>query len=97
MAEFKQEHPDFIGSKIIYAPSKISPQNSGHIFETVKRLAKKFPNLMIGFDLVGQEDVAPTLVSYAEQILKLPSNIQFFFHAGETNWFGSIDENLVCI
>lgn len=50
---------------------------------------------MIGFDLVGQEDVAPTLVSYAEQILKLPSNIQFFFHAGETNWFGSIDENLV--
>lgn len=96
LAEFKQEHPDFIGSKIIYSPSKF--RNSAvteHCFETIKRLKAKYPDFLVGFDLVGQEDPSPPLVSYAEHILKLPSDINFYFHAGETNWFGGIDENMV--
>lgn len=63
----------------------------------MRRLHAKFPEFLAGFDLVGQEDVAPGLISFAEQILKLPSDLKFFFHAGETNWFGSVDENLVII
>jgi hypothetical protein len=36
------------------------------------------------------------LIDYAEKLLKYPDNINFFFHAGETNWLGSSsDENLV--
>jgi hypothetical protein len=36
------------------------------------------------------------LIEYAERLLKYPENINFFFHAGETNWLGSSsDENLV--
>lgn len=40
---------------------------------------------------------AKPLVYYAEKLLQVPADIQFFFHAGETNWMGtSSDENLVC-
>lgn len=97
LAEFKQDHPNFIGSKVIYAPNKVSIADSAQFFATAQRLNAAFPNFLAGFDLVGQEDIAPMLVLYAEQILKLPGDMKFFFHAGETNWFGSIDENLVCL
>lgn len=36
------------------------------------------------------------LIEYAERLLKFPEDINFFFHAGETNWMGTAsDENLV--
>lgn len=55
----------------------------------------KFPDFVIGFDLVGQEDSGRPLIDFADQILTLPPTIKFFFHAGETNWSGQTDENLV--
>lgn len=96
--EFKQENPAFIGSKIIYAPIKsASNQTIDTYFQIIRQLNEKFPKFLAGFDLVGQEDTTPTLLSFAEHILKLPDDIKLFFHAGETNWFGSVDENLVNI
>lgn len=50
---------------------------------------------MAGFDLDGQEDAVPPLLAFAEPILKLPNEIKLFLHAGETKWFGSVDEDLV--
>lgn len=94
--EFKHENPSFIGSKFIYAPIKEVPnETAATYFDIVRRLHTKYPQFLAGFDLVGQEDTSPGLVSFAEHILALPDDIRFFFHAGETNWFGSIDENLV--
>lgn len=96
--EFKQKNPLFVSSKFIYAPSKISAGNSTHAqfyFDLARKLHAKHPELMVGFDLVGPEDISPQLISVAEQILQLPKDLKFFFHAGETNWFGSVDENLV--
>lgn len=56
---------------------------------------KEFPDFMIGFDLVGQEELGRPLIDFVDSLLKMPEQIKFFFHAGETNWFGSaIDENL---
>lgn len=93
---FKEGHPEFIGSKFIYAPMKNVPDATiQEYLKTMVELESKYPNFIAGFDLVGQEDPSRTLNSLAEQILKLPENIKFFFHAGETNWFGSVDENLV--
>lgn len=94
--EFKHENPSFIGSKFIYAPLKqVSNETAANYFDVILRLHAKFPHFLAGFDLVGQEDTAPGLVAFAEHILQLPDDINFFFHAGETNWFGSVDENLV--
>lgn len=96
--EFKSENPSFIGGKYIYAPSKMTTNDTfASYFEAILRLHKKFPNFVVGFDLVGQEDPSPPLVSFAEQILQLPDDIKFYFHAGETNWYGSVDENVVCL
>lgn len=95
LAEFKQEHRDFIGSKVIYAPSKNRINATAKVFAIAERLHHKFPGFLVGFDLVGQEDRAPMLVKFAKHILQLPKDMKFFFHAGETNWFGYIDQNMV--
>lgn len=95
--EFMQENPDFIGSKFIYAPLRnVEKHRIDEYLETVKELHLKFPNFIAGFDLVGQEDLGRPLIDFAPELLKLPDDIKFFLHAGETNWFGtSTDENLV--
>jgi len=49
-----------------------------------------------GFDLVGQEELGRPLRDFVDELLTIPEDIDFYFHAGETNWFGaSVDENLI--
>lgn len=46
--------------------------------------------------MVGREELGPPLSAFVEQLLKLPPQIDFYFHAGQTNWYGShADENLI--
>lgn len=94
--EFKRENPLFIDSKVVYAPTKKSSQSKvAKYFEVARKLHAKYPQVLAGFDLVGQEDTVPGILTFIENILELPADLKFFFHAGETNWFGSVDENLV--
>lgn len=96
LEEFKRENPGFIGSKIIYAPVKSVPNDTAqNYFRVIPRLHARFPNFFAGFDLVGQEDVSPRILDFIENLLQVPKEINFYMHAGETNWFGSTDENLV--
>lgn len=97
LAKFKNEHPNFIGSKFIFAPSRSANDKLFETYVTVlKALWEKYPEFIAGFDLVGQEDRGRPLKEFAHRLLDLPPNIPFFFHAGETNWNGmSTDENLV--
>ncbi|BFF99499.1 adenosine deaminase 2 [Drosophila madeirensis] len=97
MERFKASHPDFIGSKLIYAPLRgVEPKVVEEYVKTAVELNKEFPNFMIGFDLVGQEELGRPLNDFVEPLLTMPEHIHFYFHAGETNWFGSpIDENLI--
>lgn len=94
--EFKKENPGFIGSKMIYAPvRKVDDETFAEYMKMILQLQDRFPDFIAGFDVVAQEDCGRPLVDFAEHLLKLPSNINFFFHAGETNWNGmSTDENL---
>lgn len=94
--QFIRENPSFIGTKFIFAARKLyNPDLIEHAFEVVNRLFKQFPTFLAGFDLIGQEDKAPSLLSFAQKILNLPKELKLLFHAGETNWWGSVDENLV--
>lgn len=59
-------------------------------------LQKKFPNFVIGFDLVGQEDIGKPLSIYVDKLKEISQNGRFYFHAGETNWFNTAaDKNLI--
>ena len=54
--------------------------------------------MVAGFDLVGQEDLGPSLYTFMGELLAGLDNpdLKYFFHAGETDWEGtSIDENLI--
>ncbi|XP_065089578.1 adenosine deaminase 2-like [Ochlerotatus camptorhynchus] len=94
---FKQTHPKFIGVKLIYAPARfMNDAGLQKILQTTRQLHSKFPRFLAGFDLVGQEDPGRALFEFAPALLELPKSINFFFHAGETNWFGmKTDENLI--
>ncbi|XP_034480482.1 adenosine deaminase 2 [Drosophila innubila] len=91
------EHKDFIGSRMIYAPLRnTSPEGVLGYIETLKQIKAKYPDFLAGFDLVGQEDLGKPLSDFIDQLLEVPDDIDFYFHAGETNWFGAtVDENLV--
>ncbi|XP_055842266.1 adenosine deaminase 2-like [Episyrphus balteatus] len=97
LKSFKDANPDFIGSKLIYAPQrKVKALNVKEYIATAIELKEKFPNFFAGFDLVGQEELGKPLIDFLPQLLQIPDDINFYFHAGETNWFGATtDENLV--
>lgn len=92
---FVKDHPDFYDAKVIYTSSrKINKQSLIRDIHTAKDIRKKVPELIVGFDLIGQEDLKP-IIDFAP-VLDTIKDLNFFFHAGETNSFGTkTDENLI--
>lgn len=97
VADFKKDHPLFLGLKAILT----IPRNSemATIETKMQRfvdLQRKYPNFVVGFDMVGQEDLGKPLNSYVDKLKEISQNGRFFFHAGETNWFNTdADVNLI--
>jgi len=93
--KFMSNHPTFCGSKLIYSPYRRSPNADIQAsLKLLKSLMEKLPGFVIGFDLVGQEDLGKPLVDFVD--LLLGKNFPYYFHAGETNWQGqSTDTNLI--
>merc|ERR1712071_380113 len=58
--EFQRDHPDFSGAKIIYAPHRRADSSTitQHL-SLASQLKRQFPDVVAGFDLVGQEDLGP--------------------------------------
>lgn len=94
---FKAANPGFIGSKLIYAPQRnVKTLDVRKYIETAIKLKEQFPNFFAGFDLVGQEEMGKPLIDFIDVLLQIPDDINFYFHAGETNWYGeTVDENLI--
>ena len=95
--KFMANNPGFIGSKFIYAPSRRADNaRLDNYIKLAIELKQKYPDFFAGFDLVGQEELGRPLKDFVPQLLSMPENIDFYFHAGETNWYGSsVDENLI--
>lgn len=95
--KFKKEHPDFIGIKLIITMHRA--KNVTKMFEIIKvarQVNKEFPDLFAGFDLVGQEDLGKPLMDFLPALAEVEGEMNFYFHGGETNWFGmATDENLL--
>lgn len=95
--KFIQDHPDFIGVKLIITCYRAA--NEKNVLQTLdlaNEVKAEMPEMFAGFDLVGQEDLGQPLTDFISVLKKHKNNINYFFHAGETAWFGSpTDENLI--
>ncbi|CAB0029523.1 unnamed protein product [Trichogramma brassicae] len=94
---FCASHPEFLGIKTIFSVFRgKSLEQVERAIDTYHEVKAKYPDFVLGFDLIGQEDKFNPLMFYSSQLQKLGENTQFFFHAGETNWYGQdSDYNLV--
>ena len=94
---FVRDHPKFVGAKLIYAPLKTADARQFDEYASIAvQLKQTLPEFFAGFDLVGHEEGLTPLATWIDKIQSIQKDIPFFFHAGETNWYGmSIDENLV--
>lgn len=99
VSDFMGDYTDFMGAKFIYAPQRAADNvTAENYLQVAKELKETFPEFMAGFDLVGQEELGKPLISFIKDIEEMRDhhNMKFFFHAGETNWYGSsADLNLV--
>ncbi|XP_050353355.1 adenosine deaminase 2-A-like [Nymphalis io] len=95
--KFKKDHPDFIGAKLIYAPSRsVNRSQMDEYLRLAKAIKADVPDIFAGFDLVGQEDLGSPLIEFIPQLTAASKDLNYFFHAGETDWYGTLtDENLI--
>ncbi|XP_078076088.1 adenosine deaminase 2-A isoform X2 [Mustelus asterias] len=98
--QFKTDHPDFVGTKVIFSVHRsLNNSEMKTMITEALRLYKKFPETVVGFDMVGQEDAGHPLWYFKNELLipaKMGIKLPYFFHAGETDWEGmSIDENIL--
>ncbi|XP_020817751.1 adenosine deaminase CECR1 [Drosophila serrata] len=95
--KFTKLHPDFLGMKIIFAVYRgYEVDQLKETIEEFKQIHEIFPQFVVGFDLVGQEDKGKPLYTLLPALRDLPPTARLFLHGGETNWFGaSTDINLL--
>ncbi|XP_025116275.1 adenosine deaminase AGSA-like [Pomacea canaliculata] len=100
--QFVADFPDFTGARIINIAVRYKEKSL--MLEDIKQAAALYqsdPGFMVGFDLVGHEDLLYPLSYYFEELLypyqqNPPIQLPYFFHAGETNWEGTaVDYNLL--
>ncbi|KAF3909439.1 hypothetical protein AA313_de0202459 [Arthrobotrys entomopaga] len=105
LAAFKAtpEGANFWGARIIWTTLRIHDRE--FIEENMRycvEVFKKYPDIIAGFDLVGQEDLGRPLIDLLPELKYFETlcaqenvTIPFFFHAGEVNSDGDAhDENL---
>lgn len=90
---------DFFGARMIYIKTRTSEKKD--IQKAIEKgitMKRQYPDFMVGFDLVGQEDTGNSLLYYLNELL-IPrssgASLPYYFHAGETNLEGqSVDYNM---
>lgn len=92
---FKRDYPHFLDVKFIYSPyRKVNVTKMEEYMQEYLKLKHKYPEFVVGFDLVGFEDKGTSLKEFLPVILN--NTVKYFFHAGETNWYGTeVDLNLL--
>ncbi|XP_013201175.2 adenosine deaminase 2-like [Amyelois transitella] len=94
--KFIMEHPDFLGIKFILTNGRsVDIKKIQETLLFARKFKNDMPEIFAGFDLVGQEDKGKRLSEFMPALVEAKGNINYYFHAGETNWLGTTtDENL---
>ncbi|KAF8725286.1 adenosine, partial [Rhizoctonia solani] len=94
---------EFVGARAIYTTGRgISYDEMVQALDECLALKEEYPDFLVGFDMVGQEDAGYPLVYFLEALLNFRAeadrrglDIPFMFHAGETlDDGGEVDGNL---
>ncbi|KAJ1303110.1 hypothetical protein OPQ81_011311 [Rhizoctonia solani] len=94
---------DFVGARGIYTTGReISYEAMVQALDDCLALKSEYPEFLVGFDMVDQEDAGHPLVYFLEALLNFRAeadkrglDIPFMFHAGETlDDGGEVDSNL---
>ena len=102
--DFTKKNANFIGYKrIVNSIRGFSKEVIQKDMEKAYALYKKFPNLVVGFDMVAEEDNGYSYLYFLENFASLTSQhkcLPYYLHAGETIWPGDImtshfDDDLV--
>jgi adenosine deaminase CECR1 len=94
--KFKAKHPRFIGVRYIHSIYRgVNEDVLRTGLDDIIKMKQLFPDFISGFDFVGFESEGKSIVDYRAQLLEAKKHLKFFFHAGETNWFGHVDLNLL--
>jgi adenosine deaminase CECR1 len=91
--EIRHDHPEFRVKSIFAARRSFSRERiAKDLNETLDERAAN-PNLVLGFDLVEEEDKEHTNLFYVNELLEARrkaeqrhSTLPFFLHSGESNW-----------
>jgi adenosine deaminase CECR1 len=91
ISELQVKYPQFT-SKLIFAGWRgNTPGGVMKYIETAFAIKKKYPNLLVGFDLVGEEDAGHSTEYFLNEFLKKDSlekvynsSLPFYFHDGES-------------
>lgn len=79
--------PPFTGARAILCGLRMFPVDAVvDALKTSEALMVELPDVVAGFDLVGQEDPGQPLIAFAPELAS--AKIPFFFHAGETVMIG---------
>jgi adenosine deaminase CECR1 len=98
-----EEGKGFWGAKMIWTTIRHgSPRDVVQDMKNCLEMKAQFPDLILGYDLVGQEDLGRPLVDLLPELFWFKKrcaeegvDIPFYFHAGETLGDGdTVDENL---
>lgn len=94
--KFKMERPDFVGVRYIHSIYRgVNDDVLKQGLQQLIEMQELFPAFIAGFDFVGYEEEGNSISDYSETLLNYSEQLKYFFHAGETNWFGHTDLNLL--
>lgn len=91
--KLKVEHPEFIGFKRISYSHRMADFNGiRETMERVLRFQQQYPEHIIGYDMVGEEDAGNSHLYYLDNFLELYDGdtglnvLPMYLHVAETNW-----------
>ena len=79
---------------IIYGSRRNTKEEIRQSLDEAIQIQRQFPEMIRGYDLVGEEDLGHTLLFHSETLIEgfnysyysLDQSFSFDFHVGETNW-----------
>ena len=91
--EYMEQHPEFIGHKrITYTVRVNDPEVVNASMQNALDLHRKYPDHLVGFDLVAEEDGGNSHLFYLRSYLSLydeatqQSEMPLWLHTAETSW-----------